>query len=127
MPFCCGRALYAPTIGGKSGAFLEPRSTTISEFFLMVSGCVTARILLNLEVNATGCYALLRENRRAQHMTGPKIAEVMSAVEQDDNLGFCSECGAEHYQIEPDARNYPCDECGNRAVFGAEQYLIECV
>jgi len=38
--------------------------------------------------------------------------------------GFCLECGAERDGCEPDARNYPCDECGKRQVFGAEELVI---
>lgn len=41
-----------------------------------------------------------------------------------DNPGFCLECGADAYGCEPDARNYECDECGERQVFGASEVLI---
>jgi hypothetical protein len=41
-----------------------------------------------------------------------------------DNPGFCLSCGAEHFECEPDAENYHCDDCGTDAVFGAEQILI---
>lgn len=53
------------------------------------------------------------------------MAEVMDAAEQDENAGFCTECGAYHEGIEPDARNYECENCGARAVFGAEQIILE--
>ena len=39
----------------------------------------------------------------------------------DDSIGFCRACGAERDCCEPDARHYPCDECGRNDVFGAEE------
>lgn len=41
-----------------------------------------------------------------------------------DDLGICFECGAEAHGVEPDARNYECESCGERRVFGAEEALI---
>jgi predicted RNA-binding Zn-ribbon protein involved in translation (DUF1610 family) len=40
-----------------------------------------------------------------------------------DNPGFCTSCGAEHYECEPDATNYKCDECGKRTVCSPEIIL----
>ena len=34
--------------------------------------------------------------------------------------GFCTACGAEAYNVEPDAENYECESCGKRQVFGSE-------
>ena len=42
----------------------------------------------------------------------------------DESGGFCIACGAEHYSVEPDARNYPCEECGERKVYGAEELVL---
>ena len=53
------------------------------------------------------------------------IETVISACEDDANMGFCIACGEEHYSIEPDARNYKCDACGENKVFGAEQIILE--
>jgi len=52
------------------------------------------------------------------------IEQIIEAVEADDNIGFCRKCGAEHCCIEPDARKYKCEECGELAVYGAEELLI---
>jgi predicted RNA-binding Zn-ribbon protein involved in translation (DUF1610 family) len=52
------------------------------------------------------------------------IEDIIEAVENDDNIGFCRSCGAEHYNVEPDARNYECEECGKHEVFGAQELLI---
>lgn len=49
----------------------------------------------------------------------------MEAVKLDDGLGFCRSCGAEAYGVEPDARGYECEECGEPQVAGAEEYLFE--
>lgn len=56
----------------------------------------------------------------------PKITaeQILAAVEADDNLGFCVKCGAEAFSVEPDARRYKCESCGEMAVFGAQELLI---
>lgn len=41
-----------------------------------------------------------------------------------DNPGFCVACGAERGECEPDAEGYPCEECGENAVCGAEQLFM---
>ena len=38
-----------------------------------------------------------------------------------DNPGFCMACGMESDSCEPDARNYKCESCGEREVYGAEE------
>ena len=50
--------------------------------------------------------------------------QIIEAVESDDSIGFCTECGCEHYGVEPDAREYECEECGADKVYGAEELLI---
>jgi predicted RNA-binding Zn-ribbon protein involved in translation (DUF1610 family) len=50
--------------------------------------------------------------------------DVIHAVEADDNLGFCVSCGTEVSGVEPDARKYKCDVCGEEAVYGAEILLL---
>jgi hypothetical protein len=49
---------------------------------------------------------------------------VMTAIEEDDYLGFCLKCGHEHSGVEPDAEGYKCESCGELAVMGAENILI---
>jgi len=55
---------------------------------------------------------------------------VMAAAEEDERLelsygtGFCIACGAEAYGVEPDARKYECDECGENKVYGAMELLL---
>ena len=43
---------------------------------------------------------------------------------QDGTMGVCLACGAERDCCEPDARNYKCEECGERRVFGLEEALL---
>jgi predicted RNA-binding Zn-ribbon protein involved in translation (DUF1610 family) len=52
------------------------------------------------------------------------LDKVMAAVEADDNLGFCTACGEEAYGVEPDARKYVCEACGEPQVYGAEELLL---
>lgn len=55
-------------------------------------------------------------------------AEFEAAVKESlfgrGSIGICIRCGAERDECEPDARNYECWECGEHAVFGAEEILI---
>lgn len=41
-----------------------------------------------------------------------------------ENPGFCASCGADADGVEPDAREYECEACGEPAVFGAEELLL---
>ena len=43
---------------------------------------------------------------------------------QEENGGVCLECGELAYGVEPDARNYTCEECGRAQVFGADEALL---
>lgn len=53
---------------------------------------------------------------------------IMAAVEDSmtslENPGFCIACGADASGCEPDARNYQCEDCGARQVFGAEELML---
>lgn len=42
-----------------------------------------------------------------------------------DCPGFCLACGNEADGVEPDARNYRCESCGAKQVFGCEELLME--
>ena len=52
------------------------------------------------------------------------IEQIMEAVQADDNKGFCIACGAEADSVEPDARKYKCEVCGEHKVYGAEELLM---
>ncbi len=51
-------------------------------------------------------------------------AVIERAIEEDDCMGFCISCGDEAYGVEPDAREYRCESCGECAVYGAEELLV---
>lgn len=40
------------------------------------------------------------------------------------NPGFCIACGNQQEGCEPDARNYACEACDEKAVFGAMELLL---
>lgn len=52
------------------------------------------------------------------------LDRVLELAEEDDNGGICLACGEDAYGVEPDARRYECEACGERAVYGAEELLI---
>jgi predicted RNA-binding Zn-ribbon protein involved in translation (DUF1610 family) len=41
-----------------------------------------------------------------------------------DTTGFCVACGAETLGVEPDARQYACEGCGERTVYGVETLVL---
>ena len=50
------------------------------------------------------------------------LEQIEEAMEE--NVGFCIVCGAERECCEPDARKYQCEDCGELAVYGAEELVI---
>lgn len=60
----------------------------------------------------------------------PKITEeaLAEACERGmtglDSPGFCVACGLEAEGVEPDARKYECESCGEKAVYGAEELIL---
>lgn len=42
-----------------------------------------------------------------------------------DDPGFCLACGLEAHGVEPDARSYECEACGEKQVFGCEELMME--
>ena len=49
---------------------------------------------------------------------------IEAAIAEDTDLGFCIACGADAEGVEPDARRYRCDPCGEHKVYGAEELVI---
>jgi hypothetical protein len=41
-----------------------------------------------------------------------------------DDIGLCLNCGGEREACEPDARKYPCPDCREPSVYGAEELLL---
>jgi len=52
------------------------------------------------------------------------IEQVLEAAESGEYMGFCLACGHEAYDVEPDARQYECENCGKHRVYGAEELLL---
>lgn len=50
---------------------------------------------------------------------------IVRAVESGESIGFCTSCGADQLGVEPDAEGYRCEACGESAVKGAENLLLE--
>lgn len=42
-----------------------------------------------------------------------------------DNPGLCVACGEETDGVEPDARRYECEHCGEHAVYGLEELALK--
>lgn len=59
---------------------------------------------------------------------GLTVDKIIEATERQmfgtDNPGFCLACGNEQEGCEPDARNYECEACGERKVFGASELIM---
>jgi hypothetical protein len=61
-------------------------------------------------------------------LTADRITEACErAMTPLDNPGFCTACGEDADECEPDARQYRCESCGQRAVYGAEELLLHIV
>lgn len=68
-----------------------------------------------------------RDMRRKKNVNmHPSITQdvVIAAVKEDDHRGFCIFCGQEAHGVEPDAREYTCESCGEPGVYGAEELLF---
>jgi hypothetical protein len=57
------------------------------------------------------------------------LSRIEDAIERRmsslDNPGFCIACGEDAEGCEPDAREYECEACGENAVYGADELLME--
>lgn len=53
-----------------------------------------------------------------------KITEAKYEELCDEDGGFCTYCECVTYGVEPDAREYVCDNCGAAKVYGIEELLI---
>lgn len=49
---------------------------------------------------------------------------IQALIIEDNMMGVCRSCGEEQPYCEPDARRYTCETCGEKEVFGAEEYLF---
>lgn len=52
------------------------------------------------------------------------MSRLQTAIMEDDSIGFCLACGHVQESVEPDAREYHCDNCDANNVYGAEEIII---
>ena len=52
------------------------------------------------------------------------VEAVQRRISSLDNPGLCVLCGKDADGCEPDARKYPCEHCGKRGVYGADELLL---
>ena len=58
-------------------------------------------------------------------VTDQRIIDAIERQETSlDNPGICIACGEDQGGCEPDAREYECESCGEKQVFGAEELLF---
>lgn len=50
--------------------------------------------------------------------------EFTAAEIMEHTIGVCLACGEVAEGVEPDAREYECESCGERKVFGLEEALL---
>lgn len=69
---------------------------------------------------------MLREEYKAKsgNTRYRPVMTVEEYPEARDGGGWCLACGLETDGVEPDARRYPCEGCGERLVYGFEELLI---
>jgi hypothetical protein len=53
-----------------------------------------------------------------------RISQETYADMSENYGGYCTHCGDEASGVEPDARQYVCESCGERTVYGIEELLI---
>ena len=51
-------------------------------------------------------------------------AVLKDVLESGEQVGFCLACGFQEDGVEPDARGYECDACGEPQVYGAEEIVL---
>ena len=53
-----------------------------------------------------------------------RIELLIELALDDNNEGLCMACGEVAECVEPDARKYECESCGEKAVYGAAEALL---
>lgn len=57
-------------------------------------------------------------------LTKERIMRAAEDLLSLDDPGFCIICGVDAFGVEPDARKYECEACGERGVYGAEELAM---
>jgi hypothetical protein len=70
----------------------------------------------------------VRQAPKGKGIGMPKLEIRMTSDEyrqgEADDEGRCLACGAEAYGVEPDARRYECEVCGEPKVYGLQELLL---
>jgi hypothetical protein len=61
-------------------------------------------------------------NKAGQTRHRPILTE--AELRQDNTTGFCLACGSDQLGVEPDARRYTCEGCGQPKVYGLEELVL---
>lgn len=60
--------------------------------------------------------------RNGQTRYMPSVAQFEAMIGEQE--GWCVACGEEQSGVEPDARRYTCECCGEQTVYGAEEMVL---
>lgn len=52
------------------------------------------------------------------------MIEATMADVEEGTFGACLACGEQAFGVEPDARKYECEVCGERQVYGLEELVL---
>jgi len=52
------------------------------------------------------------------------IARIAAMCERDEYEGICIACGEDAEGVEPDARKYECESCGEKKVYSCQELLF---
>jgi predicted RNA-binding Zn-ribbon protein involved in translation (DUF1610 family) len=53
-----------------------------------------------------------------------RFRPVIQSRSEMDDAGLCIACGVEASNVEPDARQYVCETCGENKVYGLEELVV---
>jgi hypothetical protein len=68
---------------------------------------------------------IIGDTKAHPSVTADRIVAAVEASRRTlDNPGICICCGADAEGVEPDAREYECEVCGEPGVYGAEELLL---
>jgi hypothetical protein len=70
----------------------------------------------------------MTKERYATRAGATQFRPVMTSAEyceqQEEYIGFCLACGDEAECVEPDARRYTCENCGQTKVYGLQELML---
>jgi len=71
----------------------------------------------------------MKTNKSISSKTGKPIYTFTYAEDEfreasDESKGHCLACGDEAWGVEPDARRYECEGCGELRVYGLEELML---